>query len=92
MTKRYEEFLRGTLADAVKWATKEEIRGEFVIVVQGNSAPKAKKADPLLELPLAEQVATLIAQKQLKPNVAIKEVAKLNGLKKQDVYNEYHQL
>lgn len=92
LTKRYEEFLRGTLADAVKWATKEEIRGEFVIVVQGNSAPKAKKADPLLELPLAEQVATLIAQKQLKPNAAIKEVAKLNGLKKQDVYNEYHQL
>ncbi len=92
LTKRYEEFLRGTLADAVKWATKEEIRGEFVIVVQGNSAPKAKKADPLLELPLAEQVATLITQKQLKPNAAIKEVAKLNGLKKQDVYNKYHQL
>ncbi len=53
---------------------------------------KLKKADPLLELPLAEQVATLIAQKQLKPNAAIKEVAKLNGLKKQDVYNKYHQL
>lgn len=92
LTKRYEEFLRGTLADAVEWATNEEIRGEFVLVVQGNSAPRAKKADPLLELPLAEQVTALIAQKQLKPNAAIKEVAKLNGLKKQDVYNEYHQL
>ncbi|QCQ04371.1 16S rRNA (cytidine(1402)-2'-O)-methyltransferase [Ligilactobacillus animalis] len=92
LTKRYEEFLRGTLADAVEWATNDEIRGEFVLVVQGNSAPRAKKADPLLELPLAEQVTALIAQKQLKPNAAIKEVAKLNGLKKQDVYNEYHQL
>lgn len=92
LTKRYEEFLRGTLADAVEWATNEEIRGEFVLVVQGNSAPRAKKADPLLELPLAEQVTALIAQKQLKPNAAIKEVAKLNGLKKQDVYNEYHQI
>ena len=92
LTKRYEEFLRGTLADAVEWATNEEIRGEFVLVVQVNSAPRAKKADPLLELPLAEQVTALIAQKQLKPNAAIKEVAKLNGLKKQDVYNEYHQL
>ncbi|MEY8736598.1 16S rRNA (cytidine(1402)-2'-O)-methyltransferase [Lactobacillus sp. AN1001] len=92
LTKRYEEFLRGTLADAVEWATNDEIRGEFVLVVQGNSAPRAKKADPLLELPLAEQVTALIAQKQLKPNAAIKEVAKLNGLKKQDVYNEYHQI
>lgn len=92
LTKRYEEFLRGTLAEALEWASNGEVRGEFVLVVQGNAAPPTQGKDPLLELPLAEQVETLIAQKQLKPNAAIKEVAKLNGLKKQVVYNEYHQL
>lgn len=91
LTKKYEEFLRGTLAEALEWAKAGEIKGEFVLVVQGNLAPK-KEFDPLADLPLKDQVESLIVQKGLKPNVAIKEVAKKNGVKKQLVYNEYHQI
>ena len=91
LTKKYEEFLRGTLAEAIEWAKAGEIKGEFVLVVQGNPAPK-KECDPEVELPLKEQVENLITQEGLRPNAAIKEIAKKNGLKKQLVYNEYHQI
>ncbi len=37
LTKKFEEFLRGTLTEAVAWSQSEEIRGEFCIVLEGNS-------------------------------------------------------
>lgn len=92
LTKRYEEFLRGTLEDAVEWASKGEVRGEFVVIVEGANEAQKEVADPARQLPLAKQVDLLITQKGLKTNAAIKEVAKANGLKKQVVYNEYHQI
>lgn len=91
LTKKYEEFLRGTLAEAIEWAKAGEIKGEFVLVVQGNPDPK-KETEPEVELPLKEQVENLITQEGMRPNAAIKEIAKKNGLKKQLVYNEYHQI
>lgn len=91
LTKKYEEFLRGTLAEAIEWAKAGEIKGEFVLVVQGNPDPK-KETEPEVELPLKEQVENLITQEGMRPNAAIKEIAKKNGLKKQFVYNEYHQI
>ena len=35
VTKRFEEFLRGTLEEAVVWVESNEIRGEFCIVIEG---------------------------------------------------------
>ena len=35
LTKRFEEFLRGTLEEAVVWVESNEIRGEFCIVIEG---------------------------------------------------------
>lgn len=91
LTKRYEEFLRGTLADAVEWAKDATIRGEFVIIVAGNEHPTVQK-EPQEQGSLTEQVDRLIASEHLRPTDAIKRVAKQNGLKKQAVYNEYHGL
>jgi 16S rRNA (cytidine1402-2'-O)-methyltransferase len=39
LTKLHEEFWRGTLAEAVAWATDRPVRGEVVLVVGG--APPA---------------------------------------------------
>ena len=36
LTKRFEEFLRGTIEEAVSWVESNEIRGEFCIVIEGN--------------------------------------------------------
>lgn len=90
LTKRYEEFLRGTIADAIEWANDSEIKGEFVLIVEGNQAPLPE--EPKAVLPLEEQVDLLIKSENLKTNDAIKRIAKQNKLKKQVVYNEYHHL
>ena len=92
LTKQYEEFLRGDLQAAYEFSQTSEVRGEFVIIVEGNLKPQTIK-ETLIEkqLSLKEQVELLIAQ-GLKPNAAIKEVAKQNDLKKQVVYNDYHEI
>ncbi|GEN48119.1 16S rRNA (cytidine(1402)-2'-O)-methyltransferase [Ligilactobacillus pobuzihii] len=90
LTKRYEEFLRGTIAEAYEWANSSEIKGEFVLIVEGNPEPQQAQSQAIL--PLEEQVELLLKNENLKPNDAIKQVAKQNKLKKQVVYNKYHHL
>lgn len=90
LTKRYEEFLRGTIAEAIEWADTSEIRGEFVLIVEGDQTPPQEETKVVL--PLTQQVDLLMQSENLKTNDAIKKVAKQNKLKKQVVYNEYHHL
>ncbi|KRM54265.1 16S rRNA (cytidine(1402)-2'-O)-methyltransferase [Lacticaseibacillus sharpeae] len=88
LTKRYEEFARGTLTELIEQAANP--RGEYVILVApGPAAAPAEAAGP--ELPVVEAVQTLIDAGQ-KPNAAIKQVAKERGLERQAVYNEFHEI
>ncbi|MEJ6400237.1 16S rRNA (cytidine(1402)-2'-O)-methyltransferase [Nicoliella lavandulae] len=93
LTKRYEDFHRGTIAELLDWAENNKIMGEFVIIVQGNvnAVDDDPEADALAGLSMPEQVDYWIEQGD-KPNAAIKKVAKLHGLKKQAVYDIYHQI
>ena len=88
LTKRYEEFERGSLAELVAWA-KEGVRGEFVVMVAGNDHPQEDEQRPS-GTPL-EQIQAAVDDGQ-SPNAAIKQVAKRFGLNRQDLYKQYHQL
>ena len=77
LTKRYEEFERGSLAELVAWA-KEGVRGEFVVMVAGNDHPQEDEQRPS-GTPL-EQIQSAVDGGQ-SPNAAIKQVAKRLGLK-----------
>ncbi|MEK1380155.1 UNVERIFIED_CONTAM: 16S rRNA (cytidine(1402)-2'-O)-methyltransferase [Limosilactobacillus fermentum] len=88
LTKRYEEFERGSLAELVAWA-KEGVRGEFVVMVAGNDHPQEDEQRPS-GTPL-EQIQAAVDDGQ-RPNAAIKQVAKRFGLNRQDLYKQYHQL
>lgn len=90
LTKRYEEFTRGTLAEVTAWFADHQPRGEFVILVAGNEHP-TEKTDNEIELPLTEQVDKEILN-GLSTNAAIKLVAKKNNIKRQELYKQYHQL
>ena len=37
VTKKFEEFVRGTLEEAVDWVESEDVRGEFVLVIDGST-------------------------------------------------------
>jgi 16S rRNA (cytidine1402-2'-O)-methyltransferase len=47
LTKLHEEVWRGTIGDAVVWATEREPRGELVLVVDGAPAPEAATDDDI---------------------------------------------
>lgn len=89
LTKRYEEFIRGTLAEVLQWAEEDEIRGEFVVLVAGNSAPTMESAiDPLADLSDLEAVQALVDQ-GLKITAAVKQIAKDRQLDRQKLYLNY---
>ena len=92
LTKKFEEFLRGSIEEAITWANDNEIRGEFCVVVEGNTSGEVEEEDNYwTDMTLDEHVNYIIEETQKSSKEAIKEVAKLRGLSKRDVYNEYHQ-
>lgn len=90
LTKRYEEFIRGTIGEIVLWAQSNEIRGEFVVMIDGFHGI-VQVSDDQSNLSVQEAVTVLI-EKGLKPNAAIKQVSKERGLDRQTVYADYHEL
>ena len=88
LTKLHEEYLRGTLGELNTYLKEHTIKGECCLMVEGTTEIVEEMIDTRS---LKEQVEALIAQ-GLKPNDSIKEVAKRNQLKKQAVYNEYHEI
>lgn len=92
LTKKFEEFLRGTIEEAIEWTSTSEIRGEFVLVLEGNANPPEEVDDTYwTDMSLAEHVHYIIEETGMNSKDAIKEVAKLRSLSKRDVYQAYHQ-
>ena len=92
LTKKFEEFLRGTIEEAIEWVESNEVRGEFVVVVEGNTSGEVEEEDNAwASMTIVEHVNFIIEETNVSSKEAIKEVAKLRGLPKRDVYNEFHQ-
>ncbi|MGA3602111.1 16S rRNA (cytidine(1402)-2'-O)-methyltransferase [Lysinibacillus agricola] len=92
LTKKFEEFLRGTLGEAVEWSQTEEIRGEFCIVLEGNENAEEENSEETywMTMSIIDHVDYIINHTGVTSKEAIKEVAKLRQVAKRDVYNEYH--
>lgn len=90
LTKIHEEYLRGTLAELTDYLSANDLKGECCLMIEGFSGlVSAKKAPPAGNL--KEQVETLVNE-GLSNKAAIKEVAIINQMKKQEVYRAYHEL
>ncbi|MEK4484024.1 16S rRNA (cytidine(1402)-2'-O)-methyltransferase [Psychrobacillus sp. FSL H8-0484] len=92
LTKKFEEFLRGTIDEAVEWVEQSEIRGEFCIVIEGSHEEVVELEDKpwWADLSIEQHVDRIIEDKQYHSKDAIKEVAIERGLSKRDVYQNYH--
>ncbi|MDN7247584.1 16S rRNA (cytidine(1402)-2'-O)-methyltransferase [Planococcus shenhongbingii] len=91
ITKKFEEFLRGTIEEAIEWAEENTIRGEFCIIIEGNASPDIVEQEKWWEhLSIAAHVDELMEKKQLTSKEAIKEVSQERNLSKRDVYQAYH--
>ncbi|MFG6104779.1 16S rRNA (cytidine(1402)-2'-O)-methyltransferase [Leptothoe sp. EHU-05/26/07-4] len=81
LTKRYEEFWRGTVDEALAHFTVNEPRGEFTVAIAGHiHTPK-----PISEADLIQQLETLISQ-GLSPSKASRQLAQATGLSKREIY------
>ncbi|EMG26928.1 hypothetical protein X560_2655 [Listeria fleischmannii 1991] len=92
LTKRYEEFLRGTIAEALSWAENENIRGEFCLIVEGNENPLTEKSAWWTDFTIKEHVEKVMEQDDATSKEAIKKVMQDRGLPKREVYQAYHEL
>ncbi|MGO2268820.1 MAG: 16S rRNA (cytidine(1402)-2'-O)-methyltransferase [Lactococcus cremoris] len=89
LTKIYEEYRRGKISEVLNSLVEQPIKGECLIIVSG--ADELVQEIQVPELTALEAVKNLVAQ-NVKPNVAIKEIAKERGLNRQDLYAEFHDL
>lgn len=92
LTKRYEEFLRGTIAEALSWAENENVRGEFCLIVEGNENPLTEKSAWWTDFTIKEHVEKVMEQDEITSKEAIKKVMQDRGLPKREVYQAYHEL
>ncbi len=92
LTKKFEEYIRGTMSEIIQWANENEIRGEFVIITEGSDRQEEvdQGAAWWSEMELKEHVDYYIESENHKPNDAIKLVAKDRDLQKREVYQAYH--
>lgn len=84
ITKLHEEVYRGTITSIKEELLKQEIRGEFVIVIDGN-----KEKHKFDNLSVKEHVK-MYTDEGLTEKESIKEVAKDREEKKSDIYKIYH--
>ncbi|MEN2766738.1 16S rRNA (cytidine(1402)-2'-O)-methyltransferase [Ornithinibacillus xuwenensis] len=91
ITKRFEEYVRGTVGELIEWAEAQELKGEFCLVVEGTSEESHIETEAWwTNLAIREHVMYYIEEKQLSSKEAIKEVAKERSLPKREVYHSYH--
>lgn len=90
LTKKFEEFIRGSLEEVIAWAHQDEIRGEFCIIVDGTDEQKEEGPNWWEHLSLEEHVNHYISEENAPSKEAIKQTATDRGLNKREVYQAYH--
>lgn len=87
LTKKFEEFVRGTLCSLQQHFNQNQPRGEFTLIVSGNtdSQKPGQEADNLEPVDVVQAVQLLIGQGINKKD-AIRQVASQYGLPKRQVY------
>ncbi|MDB5085880.1 MAG: rsmI [Bacilli bacterium] len=86
LTKRYEEVITGTVMELLTALEDGEIRGEWVLIVEGAAQNTSEKQiQPEGHLPVEERVKKLMETGLVKKD-AVKQVAKERGLSRNEVY------
>src|SRR4051794_12184946 len=76
LTKKYEEFIRGTIEEVITWTTQDEIRGEFCLIVEGTNQQQEEEPSWWHDFTLEEHVNHYISEKGISSKEAIKQTAK----------------
>jgi len=86
LTKKFENFFRGTIKEALEKYEIDKPRGEFVIILEGVDIEKIETTNFWDNLTIEEHFNYYI-KKDYDKKDAIKQIAKDRKMKKRDVYN-----
>ena len=89
LTKKFEEFKRGTLAELINYYDENEVRGEFVVIVSGvdlNSEDVAKNSETELESISPVEYVEKLIKKGISKKEAMKMTAVALNMSRRDVY------
>lgn len=86
LTKVHEEFIRGNLADIIYELS--EPKGEFVLIVEGNTHKKEDEIAILNSLSLEEHYSFYEKQGFSKKDI-VKKIAKDKGVNKNEIYQHF---
>lgn len=84
ISKLYEEIYRGTVSEVIEELNSEEIRGEFVVVVEGSSNEVSFESMSI------EEHVNMYVEEGLSEKDAMKKVAKDRNTTKSEIYKIYH--
>lgn len=90
LTKRYEEFIRGSVSEFIQWASEQEVRGEFCLIIEKGESVNRVEEHWWEELSITDHVEHYIAEKGMTSKEAIKQTAKDRDMNKRDVYHSFH--
>lgn len=88
LTKLYEEYQRGSISEILAYIAANPLKGECLLIVAGAS-DEDRKENLTSDVTPVEAVEALIAS-GMKPNQAIKTVAKERKINRQELYNLFH--
>jgi len=88
LTKLYEEYQRGSISEVLDYIASNPLKGECLLIVAGASE-NDKEENLTSDITPVEAVEALIAS-GMKPNQAIKTVAKERKINRQELYNLFH--
>lgn len=88
LTKKHEEFARGTISQCLSLLEQQPPLGEYCIVVQGSGQTESSSEDAWWSgLSVAEHVDRYMREAGMNKKEAIKRAALDRGQSKRDVYN-----
>ncbi|WP_010531232.1 16S rRNA (cytidine(1402)-2'-O)-methyltransferase [Lentibacillus jeotgali] len=91
LTKKFEEYIRGTVRELINWVDKTELKGEFCLVIEGISREEVHENDLWWSsLSVVEHVSYYINEADLSSKDAIKRTASDRSMPKREVYQAYH--
>jgi 16S rRNA (cytidine1402-2'-O)-methyltransferase len=90
LTKRFEEYLRFSIKEALDFYAEKAPKGEFVLMVEGASEEEIEEElnEKWSSVSLEEHIKIYLDEGMTKKE-AISKVAADRGLSKRDVYNSY---
>lgn len=90
LTKKFEEYLRGTLLEALDWVKRETVRGEFCLIVEGAAAGENEELSFWWQSLSVKEHVQYYVEKGESVKEAIKKTAKERGMNRREVYRIFH--